>query len=172
MTAKILKQTGHVVHRSTFQALTDDELHDPSETQSRADFDGDINQIFGDISLAEDFGVDFTAEKVQDLYRDNSQDNNRVPDQDNCPDDHYDQYANAEVLLQKGDSMMTGKEKRHKLNDLGIPTGRRHDNPILDTRTYYDAFPDSAEMEYATNMIAENMWTQCDVDGSHDGSNH
>jgi hypothetical protein len=30
MTAKILRKTGHVVHRSTFCALTDDELQDPA----------------------------------------------------------------------------------------------------------------------------------------------
>jgi hypothetical protein len=142
MTAKILKQTGHVVHRSTFRALTDDEMQDPTETQSRAEFNSDIDRIFGDVSLAEDFGVDFTAEDVQELYSNNS--HNGVPDQDDLPDDHYDQYVNTEVLLLKGDSMVTGKVKRRKLNDLGIPTGRQHDNPILDTRTYYVEFRDGA----------------------------
>jgi hypothetical protein len=135
MTAKILKKTGHVVHRSTFRALTDDELQDPAEIQSRAEFDSDIDWIYGDVLLAEDFGVDFTAKDVQELYSDDSQDNNGVPDRDDLPDDHYDQYVNAEVLLPKGDSMVTGKVKRRKLHDLGIPTGHRHNNPILDTRT-------------------------------------
>jgi hypothetical protein len=129
MTAKILKQTGHVVHRSTFRALADNEMQDPAETQLRAEFDIDINRIFGDVSLAEDSSVDFTAEEVHDLYRDNSQEDNGVPDRDNLPDNHYNQYVNAEVLLMKGDSMVTGKVKRRKLDSLGIPTGRRHDNP-------------------------------------------
>lgn len=31
MTAKILKESGHVVHRSTFRALTQDEWDDPKE---------------------------------------------------------------------------------------------------------------------------------------------
>jgi hypothetical protein len=166
MTTKILKQTGHVIHRSTFRALTGNEMQDPAETQSRAEFDSDIDRIFGDVSLAEAFGVDFTAEEVQDLYSDNSQDNNGVPDQDNLPDNHYDQYVNAEVLLPKGDSMVRGKVKRRKLDNLGIPTGRRHDNPIVDTRTYYVEFPDGAEMEYTANMIAESMWAQCNIDGN------
>jgi hypothetical protein len=131
----IWKKTGHVVHRSTFRALTDDELQDPAEIQSRAEFDSDIDRIFGDVLLAEDFGVDFTAEDVQELYSNDSQDNNGVPDRDDQPDNHYDQYVNAEVLLPKGDSMVTGKVKRRKLDDLGIPTGRQHDNPLLDTRT-------------------------------------
>jgi hypothetical protein len=173
MTAKILKKTGHVVHRSTFRALTDDELQDPTEIESRAEFDNDIDRIFGDVSLAEAFGVDFTAKDVQELYSDNSQDDNGVPDRDDLPDNHYDQYVNAEVLLPKGDSIVAGKVKRQKLDDLGIPTDHRHENPILDTRTYYVEFPDSAEMEYTANMIAENMWAQCDIDGNvADGSNH
>jgi hypothetical protein len=132
--------------------------------QSRAEFKSDIDRIFGDVLLAEDFGVDFTAEDIQELYSDNSQDDNRVPDREDLPDNHYDQYVNAEVLLPKGDSMVTGKVKRQKLDDLGIPTGHQHDNPVLDTRTYYVEFPNSAEMEYTANMIAENMWAQCDID--------
>jgi hypothetical protein len=84
----------------------------------------DIDWTFGDVLLAEDFGVDVTAEDVQELYSNNSQDDNGVPDRDDLPDNHYDQYVNAEVLLPKGDSMVTGKVKRRKLDDLGIPTGR------------------------------------------------
>ena len=62
--------------------------------------------------------------------------------------------------------MQTGKVKRRKVDDLGVPTGHRHDNPILDTCTYYVEFPDGAEMEYTANMIAENMRAQCDIDGN------
>jgi hypothetical protein len=62
--------------------------------------------------------------------------------------------------------MLTGKVKRRKLDDLGVPSGRRNANPILDTRSYLVEFPDGAEMEYTANTIAENMYAQCDVDGN------
>ena len=62
--------------------------------------------------------------------------------------------------------MLTGTVKRQKTDELGEPTGRWNDNPILDTRTYYVEFPDGAELEYTANTIAENMWAQCDIDGN------
>ena len=37
--------------------------------------------------------------------------------------------------------------------------------PILDTRTYEAKFPDGEVSEYAANIIAENMWAQCDLEG-------
>jgi hypothetical protein len=149
-----------------FRALTPDEWLDPKDKEQRVAFDEAIDKTFGDKSIPSDFGVDFTVEESQQLYEDNQDLETGAPDRDTLPDDYYDQYLNAEVLLPKGDVMVTGKVKKRKLDDLGVPTGHRHDNPIMDTRTYFVEFPDGAEMEYTANMIAENMWAQCDVDGN------
>jgi hypothetical protein len=165
MTAKILKETGHVANRSTFRALTQDEWDDPKEKEARAAFDVKIAAMFGDQASPSDFGVEFDLGESQ-LYQDELQGDKGTPDREDVPDDYYDQYLNAEVLLPKGDRMMTGKVKRRKLDDLGIPAGHRHNNPILDTRTYFVEFPDGAEMEYTANTIAENMYAQCDVEGN------
>ena len=43
--------------------------------------------------------------------------------------------------------------------------GTAHTNPILDTRTYEVEFPDGETAEYTANVIAENMWAQCDEAG-------
>ena len=61
---------------------------------------------------------------------------------------------------------MTGTVKQRRIDELGVPTGHRNNNPILDTRTYLVEFPDGAELEYTANTIAENMWAQCDIDGN------
>ena len=165
MTAKILKDTGWVTNRSTFRALTQDEWDDPKEKEARAAFDAKIATTFGDKSKPEDFGVEFDTAETQ-LYEDDEQDSMGTPDREEIPDNFYDQYVNAEVLLPKGDRMMTGKVKRRKLDEMGNPMGHRHSNPILDTRTYLVEFPDGAEMEYTANTIAENMYAQCDIDGN------
>ena len=167
MTAKILKDTGFVTNRSTFRALTQDEWDDPAEKEARQAFDRKIAETFGDQSKPDDFGEDLDLGEAQ-LYEDDDvqEQNKGTPDRDDLPDDYYDQYLNAEVLLPKGDQMMTGKVKRRKVDGLGVAIGHRHDNPILDTRTYMVEFPDGAEMEYTTNTIAENMWAQCDIDGN------
>ena len=44
----------------------------------------------------------------------------------------------------------------------GIPIGRRHHNPILDTRQYEVEFPDGSVDVYTTNIIAENLYSQVD----------
>ena len=44
--------------------------------------------------------------------------------------------------------------------------GTPHENPMMDTRKYIVEFPDGLEAEYSANIIAENMWTQCDVEGN------
>jgi hypothetical protein len=41
-----------------------------------------------------------------------------------------------------------------------------HPNPILDTHTYEVEFPDGQVTEYSVNIIAENMYTQCDTEGN------
>ena len=40
-------------------------------------------------------------------------------------------------------------------------------NPILDTRVYEFVFPNGevTDSEYGANVIAENMWAPCDLDG-------
>jgi hypothetical protein len=43
--------------------------------------------------------------------------------------------------------------------------GRANANSILDTRTYEIKFPDGRTDEYTTNVIAENMYAQCDIEG-------
>ena len=40
-----------------------------------------------------------------------------------------------------------------------------HLNPILDMRTYEVEFPDGQIAKYSANIIAENMYAQCDTEG-------
>ena len=73
-----------------------------------------------------------------------------------------DQYTGAEVLLPKGNSSTTGRVRGRKRDSEGKLHGKSHLNPILDTRTYEVEFPDGEVNEYSANVIAENMWSQCD----------
>jgi hypothetical protein len=47
----------------------------------------------------------------------------------------------------------------------GTVRGRANNNSMLDTRTYEIEFPDGRSDEYTTNVIAENMYDQCDIEG-------
>ena len=100
------------------------------------------------------------------MYEDDKQSGQGTPDRDDLDDNHYDQYIGAKVLLLKDDLMRSGIVKIRKLDPGGNPVGKSNQNPILDTRIYTFKFPDGAEMEYTANVIAENMWDQCDIDGN------
>ena len=44
--------------------------------------------------------------------------------------------------------------------------GRVNSNPILDTRNYEVEFDDGDVAELTANLIAQNIYTQCDPDGN------
>jgi hypothetical protein len=166
MMAKILKSTGHIVHRSTFRALTQDKIDDPAEKESCKAFDDQVQHTFGDQSSPDDYKDELQGDESHYYHDEEGEPNKGTPDRDDVPDDYFDQYLNAEVLLPKGDRMLTGTVQRRKMDDLNVPTGHHHANPLLDTRTYLVEFPDGAELEYSANTIAENMYAQCDIDGN------
>ena len=78
----------------------------------------------------------------------------------------YDQYVGAEVVLPIGDKMMNAKVHGWKRQSDRTLRGKAHSNPILDTRPYEVEFVDSQRTELAANVIAENMFTQCDSEGN------
>jgi hypothetical protein len=80
--------------------------------------------------------------------------------------DTYDQYVGTSVQLSIGDKVQTGKVTGRKRGLDGVARGKASANPILDTRTYNVEFPDGRSEEYTANVIAENMYAQCDEEGN------
>lgn len=68
--------------------------------------------------------------------------------------------------LPNGDNMTTGKVVGRKREADGVMKGVANTNPILDTRTYDVEFPNGEVSEYSANVIAENMYAQCDMEGN------
>jgi hypothetical protein len=168
MAAKILKQNGQVVVRTTFRGLTDVEKAKHEETQVRDAFDSAIAIKLGDKMSPDDYKDDPDIETPYfETYSDeDTGDSPRMPDADDYDVNTYDQYIGAEVLLPQGDKMMTGRVTERKRSHNGEVKGKGHTNPMLDTRTYNVEFPDGAELEYAADLIAESMWAQSDLDGN------
>jgi hypothetical protein len=77
----------------------------------------------------------------------------------------YDQYVGAHVRVPIGNEIRSGKVLRHKRELDGTVRGRANANPMLDTRNYEIEFPDGRSDEYTENVIAENMYAQCDIEG-------
>jgi hypothetical protein len=78
--------------------------------------------------------------------------------------DTYDQYFGAHVRVPIGDEIRSGKVVRRKRELDGTVRERVNANSMLDTRTYEIEFPDGRIDEYTANMIAENMYAQCDIE--------
>ena len=62
--------------------------------------------------------------------------------------------------------MRSGSVKQRARDSEGELFGTRNPNPILDTRSYEVEFPDGDVAEFTANVIAENMFLQCDDAGN------
>ena len=61
--------------------------------------------------------------------------------------------------------MVSGIVKSRVKDHKGDPIGVANRNPILDTRVYEVEFTNGGQVELGTNVIAECMYAQCDVEG-------
>ena len=61
--------------------------------------------------------------------------------------------------------MATAKVIKRAKDNEGNPIGKRHTNPLLDTREYECELEDGTVMRYNANVIAENTFAQCDDEG-------
>ena len=171
MTRKILKSTGQVVYRSTVRALTPDEMADATMTKEREKFNESVEKKLGESFKYEDFANDPELEDLGTPYYETYEDDDDQPvpapvDDDDTDPDTYDQYVGAEVVLPIGDTMMNAKVRGRKRQLDGTVLGKANSNPILDTRTYEVEFADGQRAELAANVIAENMYAQCDSEGN------
>jgi hypothetical protein len=74
--------------------------------------------------------------------------------------DVYDKYLNAEFLIHRADGDLVCARA-----DTGEWIGRKHTNPVFDTREYECILDDRTIERYTANIIAENLYSQCDSKG-------
>jgi hypothetical protein len=104
-----------------------------------------------------------------DCYEDDEVSPSKMLDIDDIKEKHdadmYDQYVGARVRVPIGDAIRSGKVVRRKRELDGTVRGKADSNSMLNSRTYEIEFPDGRSDEYTANMIAENMYAQCDIEG-------
>jgi hypothetical protein len=162
--AKILKSNGVFVCRSTLRHLTAEELSSSVHKEMRRRFDESIEHHLGLAALPQNFPAeDVTSDPT---YFDDT----------NAMDPEYgdaeimpkigDNYLSAKLMLRKGGVMVKGQVTVRKRDWDSNPVGHANDNPILDTRSYIVNFDDGNQTELTTNMIAESLYLQCDLNGN------
>jgi hypothetical protein len=158
---------------SRVRHLTKDEIQSPTEQKELEEFDIAIEEKFGPDMNKDDFQndpdyADFIT-PTYDCYEDDEVSPSKMSDIDDIKEEHdvdtYDQYFGAHVRVPIGDEIRSGNVLRRKRELDGTTRGRANANPMLDTRTYEIEFPDGRSDEYTTNLIAENMYAQCDIEG-------
>jgi hypothetical protein len=85
------------------------------------------------------------------------------PDVDDV--DTYDRYLNAEIMVERDGEPVRARVVKRARADTGAPIGRAHVNPLFDTREYDCIFDDGTTKRYTANIIAENLYSQCDSKG-------
>jgi hypothetical protein len=165
MTGKILKENGNTRHVSTYRPLTKDEYHDPVKIEQMKQYTIQIHEALGPAAEESDFEDEFEefVTPINKPYKDKDTKPFEVQDRDEYQD--FDAYIGAEVLLPHEDSMRTARVRERKREADGSLKGTSHIDVMFDTRAYILEFPDGAEAEYTANIIAENMYAQCNADG-------
>jgi hypothetical protein len=173
VTPKILKQNGSVMYRSSVRPLAQDEIQSPNESKEREEFDIAVEKKCGPTMNKDDFqddpdNADFVT-PTYDCYEDDEVSPSKMPEIDDIKEEHdvdtYDQYVGAHVRVPIGDEIRSGKVVKRKRERDGTVRGRANANSMLDTRTYEIEFPGGRSDEYTANVIAENIYAQCDIEG-------
>jgi hypothetical protein len=173
ITRKILKKNGSVIYRSSVRPLTQDEIQFPTEKKEREEFGIAVEQKVGPSMNKSDFKddpdyADFVTPAYY-CYEDDEVSSSKMPDIDDIKEendvDTYDQYVGAHVRVPIGNEIRSGKVVRRKRELDGTVRGGANANSMLDTRTYEIEFSGGRSDEYTDNLIAENMYAQCDIEG-------
>ena len=78
----------------------------------------------------------------------------------------YDTYIGAEVVLPKGNDMVSETVKLRVKDFEGQPIGRTDKIPILDTKLYNVEFSEGEIAELGANILAESMYAQWYIEGN------
>jgi hypothetical protein len=135
MMAKILKANGVIVHRSTYQSLTDIEQVSEEHKKLHLDFDAQVKNKLGKGYTAADLVAEDIESPTYDLYADDvsGEQCHAVDQEEEVTPEGGDEYINANVTLPQGDSQIDAHVIAHKHDAEGQPLGRCHNNPVLDT---------------------------------------
>jgi hypothetical protein len=170
MARKILKKNKQVIYRTYFRSFTPDEIQSSSERKERATSGKKYGLPMNEADLRDDPDYADFMTLTYDCYEENEVPASKMPDIDDVKNkydvDTYNQYVGAQVRVPIGDEIYTGKVVWRKRELDGTVKGRANANSILDTRTYEIEFLDDRSVEYTANIIANNMYEQCDAEGS------
>jgi len=163
----VLTNSGQVLARTTVQRVTSDDLQNPTTQDRMHSYMHKITEQLDDHNhiiqvSAEGLVLDDKLNDENDEPEDGTQ-----PKHNDYTDKAYNAYLGAKLLVPHGDTYITGRVTKHLRDDDRNPIGQQHTNPLLDTHQYQVQFGDGSIAEYTANLIAENLYAQCDPEGHY-----
>ena len=175
MTYWILTKAGHVIARSTVQHITITDMATDAIRDRVSAFDASLLERLSDDNfqiehpnpvfyLQDEMDVVTAGDIPPDAeYGDMIQP--AKSDADDIEYETFDQYISAEFLVNRNGETASAKVVKRARDNNGNPIGKKHDNPLMDTREYECMLDDGTIMRYNANVIAENIFAQCDDEG-------
>ena len=178
MTYWILTEAGNVIARSTVQHITIMDMAIDAIKTRVLTFDDNLLTRLRDknfqielpnhVFYLQDEDADMELNDTRDIPLDAEYGDMIQPPKSDADDIEYetfDRYIGAEFMVNSnGDSVPAKVIKRSRDNE-GKPIGKEHSNPLLDSREYECILDDGTLYRYTANVIAENIFTQCDDEG-------
>ena len=90
----------------------------------------------------------------------------QTPDADDMGS-QYDEYVGAQIRMDIGGENMVGTVTKRQKGLDGKPIGKKHKNPLFDSRTYEVKFPGGLIHEFTANIVAANLYAKVDDDGNN-----
>ena len=88
------------------------------------------------------------------------------PEADDLEFETFDQYIGAEFVVNLNGEPTMAKVTKCACDNERKPVGKQqHANPLLDSREYECLLEDGTLYRYNANVIAENIFAQCDDEG-------
>ena len=193
ITVKVIASNGQVFPRSTVRPVSEENMKDPVYLEKMKDFMSSLHDSVGAPAQPGDFPKEYLTPEYEayESYTDEElglkPDNPRFqtePNEADSSDDYLegtadddlpveivptpeadDNLVGAEVMLPLGGQLARGRVTMRKRDRDGNVIGRANDNPILDTREYVVEFDTGEVTDQTANVIAQNLYSQCDEDG-------
>jgi hypothetical protein len=172
MAYSILKKNGQVIVRKPVWPLQQTDLDDIKIQADITELDKGIHEKIGGKALSEtdisfpDIPIDFFGLDKEDGPTDDLQEPDASKsDVDNFTDLEVDEHLSAVVDMPRNGDLITGRVTRRLHDTDSKLKGKRHSNPLLDTRENEVEFPNGSLDTYTANLITENLYAQVDTEG-------
>jgi hypothetical protein len=135
LTAKILKSKGKIVARSSFTAISVDEMEQPNIKENIARFTLLVNKALRSKVTVKGPKNEETPNSLPYSNWDGQKDPVTIPDGDEYDVSTYDPYLHSQVYLSHEGEAKLAKVKFRKRDSDGNLIGRAAANPIQDTQS-------------------------------------